>query len=106
MGHWPGWLPLPPRLQRAHIRADRQPPNLYLREDHLLAPLPTRLAAFDPAGAMQHMENTETDDAAEIVRARRLLLVCDRTSWIIEPNGCSLARITGKELRGEAGIMG
>lgn len=72
-----------------HPRQPNPAKNVYVREDHVFAALPTRLAdlGIDPphpgtdAGSSHHLMLL-----AEVLRTHRLTIMCDHTGWDLKPD--------------------
>lgn len=71
-----------------HPRQPSQAKNVYVREDHVLAALPTRFAELDidprlpeeDAGTSHHRTRL-----TDVLRTHQLTIVCDHTSWTLTP---------------------
>jgi site-specific DNA recombinase len=80
------------RCRHGHTAARPQQPgrprNLYVREDHLLAALPARLAALN-------LDPVPADQPARLAKALRihgLIIVCDTTGWALQPDASAISR--------------
>jgi site-specific DNA recombinase len=81
------------RCRHGHTSAQRstrdRPKNLYVREDHLLASLPTQLAVLaldDEPGprAGEKADDGRCHDLAGLMHQLDLMILCDTTGWTVE----------------------
>ena len=81
------------RCRHGHTSAQEaspdRPKNLYVREDHILASLPTHLAVLeldDELGPEERGsgDSRERRDLAEMMRRFDLTIVCDTAAWTVE----------------------
>lgn len=81
------------RCRRGHTSAQGASPNrvknLYVREDHILASLPSQLAVLEPDDELDPEERGNADsgqrrDFAELMRRFDLTIMCDTAGWTVE----------------------
>jgi site-specific DNA recombinase len=72
-----------------HPRQPNQVKNVYLREDHILAALPTRLAQLGIHPAHPGDDTVSSHDPArlaEVLRTHHLTIACHHANWALKPD--------------------
>jgi site-specific DNA recombinase len=94
------------RCRHGHTSAQRstpgRPKNLYVREDHILASLPTQIAGLylddEPnPGQEERADGGQPRDHAELMRQFDLTIVCDTTGWTVQKDPGSTPHDTDRQ---------